>query len=55
MSLIYIAAAVLAAIFLRGVGIVGHSKQAMIQDEEREREKEQGDSTLSGDALTIVS
>ncbi|KAF7987040.1 hypothetical protein HWV62_163 [Athelia sp. TMB] len=48
--------AVLATMFLRGVGIVGYSKHSVIQDEEKAaREKEQHESALSLDAPTIVS
>lgn len=50
----HLAAALLALIFLRGVGIVGHSKQVRIQNAEREREKKQVDSTLSGDTPSMV-
>lgn len=35
-------AAILALIFLRGVGIVGHSKQSSAQDEQRQLRKNKG-------------
>ncbi|KAF7980644.1 hypothetical protein HWV62_37456 [Athelia sp. TMB] len=47
--------AVLATMFLRGVGIVGYSKHSVIQDEKAAREKEQHESALSLDAPTIVN
>ena len=48
-------AAVLATVFLRGVGIVGYSKHSVIQDEKAARGQEQRESALSVDAPTIVS
>lgn len=35
-------AAILALFFLRGVGIVGHSKQSLAQDEQRQLRKDKG-------------
>ncbi|KAF7976799.1 hypothetical protein HWV62_5654 [Athelia sp. TMB] len=47
--------AVMAAIFLRGVGIVGHSKKSVAQDEKRALEKEERERRSSVDAPTIVN
>ena len=45
----------MATIFLRGVGIVGHSKKSVAQDEKRALEKEERERRSSVDAPTIVN